>query len=235
VIGGAAAQLSGGDDDKGGQAATTDPSAVSPGADGSPPSDPAANTPAIGSSNAAAPTGSKTAVRTYRGTGNKVVKIKKPGDPADPVLVMATYDGRSNFSLFALDASSFESDILVNVKGSYHGTNLLDPLGTQTSRLKVRASGPWTLKIKPVSAAKTMSTSAKGSSDDVVLYTGPGGLADITHLGKLNFVVKYYRGDNEVRLFDHPGEFHGQIRIPKGDPTLLDITADGKWTINVNP
>jgi hypothetical protein len=239
VIGGAAALLRGGDDngDGGGQAAaTTGPSTTaSPSANESTPSAPAVDSPATGSTNAAAPTGSKSAGRTYHGTGDKVLNIKKPGDPADPVLVVATYDGPSNFSLFAIDAASYETDILVNVKGNYHGTNLLDPYGTQTRRLKVQARGPWTLKIRPVSAAKTMSTRAKGSSDDVLLYTGKGGLADVSHLGKLNFIVKYYRGNDEVRLLDLAGEFHGQLRMPKGGPRLIDITADGKWAINVNP
>jgi hypothetical protein len=79
-----------------------------------------------------------------------------------------------------------------------------------------------------------MTTRAKGTSDDVLLYTGTGGLADVSHLGRLNFIVKYYRGGDEVRLLDLAGEYHGQLRMPKG-PRLIAVTADGKWTINFKP
>lgn len=179
------------------------------------------------------PQGSKLVTRTYSGSGNKVVKIKKPGQATDPVLLTARYRGGGNFSVFALDSSLHRSDILVNVLGKYKGTNLLDGQGQQTRTLKVQAKGPWTIKIKQVAAAKRVTTHAKGTGDDVLLYTGTSGVATLDYRGTLNFVVKYADASSGV-LADEVERYRGQVPIKKG-PVLIDVSADGAWTLNIAP
>jgi hypothetical protein len=179
------------------------------------------------------PPGSKKVVRTYKGNGSKVLKINKPGLASGPLLLAATYTGGGNFSVFALDASLHRSDILVNVVGKYHGTTLLDGQGTETRSVKIQAHGPWTVKLEQVAMARRVSTHAKGRGDDVLLYTGTNGVATFGYRGTLNFVVTYGDASKGV-LVDEIGRFLGQVPIKKG-PVLIDVKANGPWTLNVTP
>jgi hypothetical protein len=81
--------------------------------------------------------------------------------------------------------------------------------------------------------ARRITTHAKGHGDDVLLYTGTNGVATFDYRGKLNFVVKYADASNGV-LVDQVGRFLGQVPIKKG-PVLIDVSADGAWTLNVTP
>ena len=170
VVAGLAALLRGGDADDGTPAAAT--STPSPSETTSTTPSPSAP-PTTSAPAAATPPASKAVVRTYTGSGNKVLKIKKPGAAVDPVLVTATYDGSGNFNVFGLDSSGKMGDILVNVVGNYKGTNLLDRQGAETRRLKIQADGPWTIKIKQTSAARHVSTRAKAPGDDVLSTPAP--------------------------------------------------------------
>src|SRR6185312_11612104 len=102
---------------------------------------------------ASAPVGTKAVARTFQGNGNKVLTIRRPTDAGVPLLVVATHPGGGKFGIVGLDATRTESSILVNGRGAYRGTTLLDAQGTRTPSLSVKASGPWTVKIKPISAA----------------------------------------------------------------------------------
>jgi len=177
--------------------------------------------------------GSKSVVRTYKGHGTKVLKIKKPGQATGPVLLAATHRGGGNFSVFALDLSLHRSDILVNVVGNYKGTTLLDSQGTETRTVKIQAHGPWTVKLKLVAMARRVSTHAKGRGDDVLIYTGTNGVATFDYRGKLKFVVKYADATNGV-LVDEMGRFLGQVPIKQG-PVLIAVKGDGAWTLSVTP
>jgi hypothetical protein len=224
AVAGIAALLSGANDDGIPAAVTNSPTAP---ATSSPTESPSTSS----SAPVASPAGTKPVVHTYKGNGSKVVKITKPGQGTDPVLVTATYRGGKSFSVFALDSSLHRGDILVNVVGKYQGTNLLDSQGTQTRALKVQAHGRWTIRIKPASVARRVNAHAKGTGDDVLLYTGSSGVATFDYRGTLNFVVTYGDAGN-TGLVDEVGHFHGPVPIKKG-PVLLVVSANGKWRMDV--
>jgi hypothetical protein len=225
AVAGIAALLSGANDDGIPAAVTSSPTA--------PPTNSPSGSPSPDTLVATTPPGTKPVVRTYKGNGSKVVKITKPGQGTGPVLVTATYRGGKSFSVFALDSSLHRSDILVNVVGKYQGTNLLDSQGTQTRALKVQAHGPWTIKIKPASVARRVGAHAKGTGDDVLLYTGSSGVATFDYRGTLNFVVTYGDAGN-TGLVDEVGHFRGQVPIKKG-PVLVVVSANGKWRMDAAP
>jgi hypothetical protein len=227
AVTGIVALLRGGNDDGAPAASTTTPSSSQ---NTSPTKLPSPDTTTTGPF-PSTPPGTKPVVRTYKGNGNKVVDITKPGQVSDPVLVTATYRGGHNFSVFALDSALRQSDILVNVIGKYQGTNLLDSQGTQTRALKVQAHGKWTIKIKPEASARRVGAHAKGTGDDVLLYTGLSGDATFDYRGKLNFVVTYGDASN-TGLVDEVGHFRGQVPIKNG-PVLIVVSANGKWRMDV--
>ena len=218
-----------GADDTGAPAAATTPTARQSSTPTESPSAKAANDGPL----AGSPPGAKAAVRTYKGNGAKVLKIKKPGHVTGPVLLAATYRGGGDFRVVGRDSSSRRSDIVVDAIGDYQGTNLLDSQGTETRTLKIQAHGPWTVKLKLVATARRVSTHAKGRGDDVLLYTGTNGVATFDYRGKLHFVVRYADASNGV-LVDQVGRFLGQVPIRNG-PVLIEVSADGTWSLKVSP
>lgn len=85
-------------------------------------------------------------------------------------------------------------------------------------------------------------TTVSGSGDDVIEFAIPNGdpgLLDITHDGSSNFVVDSFTADNEDvgLLVNEIGPYTGTRPINFiGDPVgLLEIQADGAWTITARP
>jgi hypothetical protein len=242
AVTGLAALLRGGDDGRDGSATAVSTSSPQTSVGGASPSASSASSQASGQvtpSPTSKPTSSATpsetthVAGTYTGHGNKVVKIAKPGNLGEPALIVATHPGGGSFGVLALDSTLHETDILINVAGSYHGTTLLDAQGAQTQNLQVRAHGAWTLKIKPVTAARSVDARAAGTSDDVLRYTGTTGLATFDCRGGLNFVVTYYGQKNAV-LVNEIGRYHGQVALEKG-PALISVKANAAWSMNVAP
>lgn len=235
-------RVSGDGNDRGARAAatsSTSASAVSPspspsGTATTPPTTPPTRKATTSAPAATTPTGSTHASTTFTGRGNQVLKIKKPGGAGAPALVVATHQGSGSFGVLALDSTMHDSDILINVAGSYQGTTLLDAQGTHTLNLEVRAHGPWTVKIKPVTAARSVDARAKGAGDDVLRYTGISGLATFDCRGGLNFVVTYHGAKANTVLVNEVGRYHGQVRIQKG-PALIAVKANAAWTMKVAP
>jgi hypothetical protein len=251
VIGGIAALVRSGGDDAGSSAAGTGSTpAASPSASPSPTAaSPSASSPAStptktakkaaktkkssagqGTANASGSPGP----RTYSGSGNAVLKIKKPRGVTGPALVVARHPGTGSFGVLALDAAMDDAAILVNVAGPYHGTTLLDGQGTQTQHLRIRAKGPWTLAIKPVTAARPVSMAAKGTTDEVLQYSGPAGRATFDCLSGLRFVVSYVAESSTTVLVNKVGSYHGQVHIKQG-PALIAVQAGAAWKMQVGP
>jgi hypothetical protein len=172
---------------------------------------------------------------TLKGRGDKVARFKIPADAAAIATIKAT--GRDNFAVWTLDASGSETDLLVNEIGAYAGTVLFDENeGDHSVAFEVTASGSWTIRVKPISAARVWEPtgSLKGKGDDVVQLTPPAtGLSatDVRHTGKGNFAIWAYSTDGTDLLVNDIGRYSGQVLLPDGT-FLLAITADGSWTMS---
>jgi len=166
---------------------------------------------------------------SYKGHGDKVLKITKPEKGA--VVVDYTHSGGANFIVSPLAGTTEEIDGNVNVIGRYSGRVLLDGGGdTETTKLKIQANGNWTVKISPLTVIDKFSKTYKGKGDTVVAYTGKAGTIAMTHKGSGNFIVG---SSNDVMgLANEIGNYKGETTISAG-PSVLDISADGTWTLNV--
>lgn len=168
---------------------------------------------------------------TYKGRGAKVLKIKKPEEGA--VLVTTTIKGPSdNNVVYALDEDNQEGDLLVNTIGSYKGTNLLDLDGSETTRLKVDVSGAWTITLAPLSSAKELTTSYKGSKDMVLLVRAEEAktLRFNSTGGDSNVTAYWYTEDDSDLLVNDIGRFKAEAPLTPG-PGLIQIGSDGSWTV----
>ncbi len=168
---------------------------------------------------------------SYKGRGDSVVKIRKPGDGTGPALVSITASGSGNF---AVQAKGGEDQLLVNVIGSYTGTVLLDPNDdSETTRLIVTASGRWTITVAPLTAARVVTSQYTGRGDEVLLYDGPEGPSSATFTGprsENNFAVIAYNDDGQDLLVNEIEPYKGTVEISTR-PTLLVVSATGTWSV----
>ena len=173
----------------------------------------------------------KPAERAYRGRGDTLLRISKPGD--GPALVTISGHGSAdNFTVTSLDSSLQEIDLLVNVIGAYSGTRLIDVQdGQHTARLRIEYGGSWTVVVRPVASAPQLSTTAAGKGDAVLLYLGAAQGLTITNRGSSNFAVTSY-GDNGDLLVNEIGSYSGQVAIGAG-PELIQVESDGRWTMQL--
>ncbi len=155
-----------------------------------------------------------------------------------------THQGGENFIVDLLDQSGSLVDIggLANKIGPFEGSYAVQ---TQAGShvLDVQASGPWTITIdqpRPSSALRT--TSFSGSSKTATdLFELSRGLKrfNMTHQGSENFIVDLL-DENGARveiagLVNEIGPFNGSkaVQVPEDGIYLLQVEADGPWTIQV--
>jgi hypothetical protein len=171
------------------------------------------------------------AATTHSGTSDGVVPI--PG-AAKAGLVTAAYSGSSNFVIGTLDAQNTSTELLVNTIGAYSGTTAFGfgLSSSQSVNLKVTASGPWTVKIAPISTAPKLTSPASGKGDAVYLWDGKATTWTITNDGQGNFVVTTHGSGlfGDDLLVNEIGAYHGSVPVTAG-PAVTTIQSDGTWRI----
>ena len=60
-------------------------------------------------------------------------------------------------------------------------------------------------------------------------------VANFTHNGSSNFVVMAYVDDGEELLVNEIGSYRGSRPLVSSGPVMLDIDADGAWTVKIVP
>jgi hypothetical protein len=172
---------------------------------------------------------------TVSGTGNDVIDFQIPGDL--PAVLDLTHDGSSNFIVWSLDGSFGNIDLLVNEIGNYDGRRMVHggwfSAPELVRHLNVDADGAWSITARPMSAATSLSSSLAGSGDDILRYTGSASTLTSTHDGTSNFIIVGYESDGRYAglIVNEIGPYSGTDLIDSGT-AILDITADGNWTLN---
>lgn len=167
------------------------------------------------------------------GRGTKIVRYSIPNVPA--IVVISAPNVTRNFIVESLDKSGDTVNLLVNEIGAYKGTVLLDAYDDEDSvALRVQATGPWKLTIKPLSDARVWDPSKRltGKGDDVIFIYPPASdfaVATIKHSGRSNFAVWAY-GDDADLLVNEIGKYEGEVVIGES-VGVLAITADGSWSV----
>jgi hypothetical protein len=122
---------------------------------------------------------------------------------------------------------------LVNTLDPYDGVRSLDRDGGESTGFEVRATGPWSIEVLPLSVIPTFNTSFQGDGDMVVRYTGDGSLAEITgnNDGRY-FDVRAFGAHGTDRLVSTSQPYAGSRQI-SGQPQFIEVQAVGSWTITV--
>ncbi|MEU6729924.1 hypothetical protein ABZ917_39995 [Nonomuraea wenchangensis] len=169
--------------------------------------------------------------RTWRGVGDKVVKVK---ETEDVLLATLTHGGGSNFIVNPLDPGGAEQATIVNEIGGYKGTVLVnEDAGKVLRGFKIQADGAWTLTLKPLDMARRWAGDRVSGRGDEVLLLSPKseGLTTVKadHSGSSNFIVHAYGGTDQDTLVNEIGSYRGEVLLPDGT-VLIGVHADGRWT-----
>ncbi|MGW4408522.1 hypothetical protein ACWEJ6_31115 [Nonomuraea sp. NPDC004702] len=177
------------------------------------------------------PTPTAVKPRTYRGVGDKVIKVR---ETEDILLATLTHQGTSNFIVNPLDPGGAEQATIVNEIGNYRGTILVNEENGKVLRgFKIKADGAWTLTLKPLVMARQWTNArVSGRGDDVLLLSpASSGLTTVkvNHSGSSNFIVHSYSEGSGEGLINEIGSYRGEVLLPDGT-LLVTIQADGRWT-----
>ncbi len=155
-------------------------------------------------------------------------------------IAKVTYQGNGYFGVRLLDQNGEMVDLLANAVGSLEGSKATQARAGRHV-LDIQADGPWTATIeqpRPSSAPETTSFSGTGQTA-TDFFELPRGLKTfrITHQGSEYFGVTLLDKDGKQvdLLANEVGAFDGSkaTRIPKDDIYLLQVNADGPWTVQV--
>ena len=176
------------------------------------------------------------------GTGSKVAAFTMPEDEAGIVLI--SHDGDGKFVVATVDADGQRIEGLVDTTGNYRGTVPIDAdVDTRGEALAaafaVEADGPWTITVKPTSAAPVwdLATTLEGTGDHVYrVVPASGGTAgdfvsvDLAYTGDDHFLVHAYGSAGRSGLADATGDFSEKVGV-SDDTFLLGIRAGaGSWS-----
>lgn len=153
-----------------------------------------------------------------------------------------THTGTSNFAVKLLDSDGQAVDLLVNEIGKFDGSKAVGVVNKGEYILDISANGKWTVKIeqpRPTTAdAKPRTFTGKGQQVSPFISLSKGLTTfSLKHSGASNFAVKLLdsNGQAEELLVNEIGKFDGSkaLGISSSGLYLLDISADGDWTVSV--
>ena len=110
--------------------------------------------------------------KEYSGSGDDVIKFSKPKDNGPALLVVSSNRANRYFSITGYSDSGARTGIFVNTTKKYDGKVLVDVLDRMmTSRLEIKAVGPWVIYVYELKYAKKYSPPGDitGNGDDVNL------------------------------------------------------------------
>jgi hypothetical protein len=166
----------------------------------------------------------------FSGSSDAVVAITKP---AGTTTVIATITGNASGKNFDVRGLDGEENRLVATTSPYHGSTLLDPAGGSTTRLRVHASGPWTITLSDPRSAPVFTDGFSGTGDSVLVHDGAGGTAGLDGTGGGTFAVRLYSDGRATDLIRATAPWTGQVHWPAG-LGLVAVTATGPWSISID-
>jgi hypothetical protein len=157
------------------------------------------------------------------------------------VIFHMTHTGDRNFAIWLLDDRGRRIDLLVNEIGPFNGSTAI---GVQAGSylLDISADGAWAVSIEqpyPATAPPVPQTFTGQGQQVSPMFALQQGLVRfaMSHNGDRNFAIWLLdqRGNRIDLLVNEIGQFSGSkaIGITRAGIYLLDIAADGNWTVTV--
>ena len=157
-------------------------------------------------------------------------------------VVRMQHDGQSNFAISLLDSQGKQVASLANVMGIFDGSSAIGVETPGTYILDIAADGNWTVNItQPAPVAQLeppIALSGSGIQASPFFNLAAGlVVVRMEHDGQSDFVVRLLDslGNAISVLVDEAGPFDGStaIGVPQTGTYMLDISADGNWTVEI--
>lgn len=154
-----------------------------------------------------------------------------------PAVVRISHSGAGPLTVWTQNDNAEREDLLVNVVGPYHGTSVIDLLGSQRIlRFEVRTADDWTIEVLPLSAALHLAIpgTIEGAGDDVVVLEGPFApdlLSADASTATGEFSVLAY-GAQRDQVVGAIGPYTGTVSIRR-DTTVLAVKSNGPWRLEI--
>ncbi|GAA4183974.1 hypothetical protein GCM10022252_12130 [Streptosporangium oxazolinicum] len=178
-------------------------------------------------------TAQTSAATTYRGEGDRLLRVRAT---AKPGIVKITHDGEGYFSVWSLNPSGKEDDLLANQVGPYKGTAAFNTgASNRTAAFSIKADGAWTLQVLPLTKARSWSITSRGTGDDVLrLSSTSRGLRSlkVRHSGDGYFSVWTLDANGRIHnlVASKVGTYAGTVSLPPGT-RYASVKANGAWSI----
>lgn len=168
------------------------------------------------------------------GSGDSIVDVPKGDYPA---IMRSKYSSGGNFIVTNYDANNQTIDLLINVIGAYEGIVPLDfRVGELTTRLEVKASGPWEIQVLPVDQARhaTIPGTVQGVGDDVFYLDGINAdtiQADASTANG-NFILFAYSDSGIDLAFNEIAPYTGTALLDSST-FLVSVHTTGNWSVTI--
>lgn len=183
-------------------------------------------------------TQSRAQFKKYKSEGNGTIIVEKPEANQPALLKIKGNSGSRHFTVTSFDADNNIIDLLVTSNEPYSGIVAIDlPTSQQAAKVKIVATGAWSVDVYPISAAPTVSTASPrtDAGDSVLLIEGEPTDAMINGNPTSGFFA--------VTAFDKDGKYLGLLAnslkpysgvtpLPRG-ARLLKIAAVDEWKISL--
>ena len=179
------------------------------------------------------------------------ITLSGSGQQASPFFNVASgltifemeHDGQSNFAIWLLDSEGNMVDLLVNKIGSFNGSKAIGIAEPETYILDISADANWTVDISqeaPASELKPPITLSGSGQQASPFFNVASGLTifEMEHDGQSNFAIWLLDSEGNMvdLLVNEIGSFNGSKAIGIAEPEtyILDISADGNWTVDIS-
>ena len=186
-------------------------------------------------------------IASFSGSGDDVLDFQKPAGPA-----LVWISGNAASAYFGVksfgqgdDGPYTWFDLLANETEPYQGIRLIDyhhyyTDQKLTTRFEVKATGPWSIEVRPLSSARTLGTPGQiqGTGDDVILVTGSPSTARIVGNAEARYfgVKAYYSATTSYDLLANETDpYDGTVMFSKSNAYLIEVQASGPWSISTQP
>jgi hypothetical protein len=162
------------------------------------------------------------------GSGNTAVKLARKISGPTAVHITGNRAAR-DFAVHTADSNQ----LLVNTTEPYNGIRPLDWDGGESTGFHVQATGPWRIKLLPLSSVPIFTKSVHGNGDAVLHFTGNGSTATIIgNVAGVYFRVRAVGANGTNELVNTTHAHAAQHRINPG-PQFFEIQATGPWRITI--
>lgn len=168
---------------------------------------------------------------SYAGYGDSVVHL----EPLSHFVNIAaiTHDGELAFSVWSVDRTGEDLELLVTTRGQYSGVVPLD-FSAEPAALRISADGDWRVEIAPLRSAERWNgrDRLERGGDSVLSLADPGAESVRARISvdEGSCIAVRSWGERRELLVNQAAPSVAPFEIP-ADAVVLTVRTDGRWNL----